>query len=46
MLRRVGDRLRESVRGNDSAIRYGGDEFLVLLRDVEADDQRWRSPGG
>ena len=38
VLRRVGDRLRESVRGNDSAIRYGGDEFLVLLRDVGADE--------
>ena len=37
VLRRVGDRLRESVRGDDSAIRYGGDEFLVLLRHVQAD---------
>ena len=37
VLRRVGNRLRESVRGDDSAIRYGGDEFLVLLRDVQAD---------
>ncbi len=36
VLRRVGNRLRESVRGDDSAIRYGGDEFLVLLRNVEA----------
>jgi diguanylate cyclase (GGDEF)-like protein len=34
VLRRVADRLRDSVRGDDSPIRYGGDEFLVLLRGV------------
>ena len=37
VLRRIGNRLRDSVRGDDSAIRYGGDEFLVLLRAVQAD---------
>ena len=38
VLRRVADRLRESVRGNDVAIRYGGDEFLVLLDGVGETD--------
>ena len=34
VLRRVADRLRDSVRDDDVAIRYGGDEFLVLLDGV------------
>jgi diguanylate cyclase (GGDEF)-like protein len=34
LLRRVAARLRTSVRGDDVPIRYGGDEFLVLLDGV------------
>lgn len=31
MLARVADTIRNSIRGIDSAFRYGGDEFVVLL---------------
>jgi diguanylate cyclase (GGDEF)-like protein len=29
--------LRSSIRGSDAAVRYGGDEFLILLPDTTAD---------
>jgi diguanylate cyclase (GGDEF)-like protein len=34
-LQRVGRILRESVRGDDLAFRYGGEEFLILVPDGE-----------
>ncbi len=34
-LRNVADRLRESVRKQDQVLRLGGDEFMILLRDVD-----------
>lgn len=34
MLKRVGQQLRTSVRESDSVFRYGSDEFVVILRDI------------
>ena len=34
VLRRVGAKLLESVRGSDTACRFGGDEFALLLTNV------------
>jgi diguanylate cyclase (GGDEF)-like protein len=36
VLRAVGDALRHAVRQGDMAFRYGGEEFLLLLRDMDA----------
>jgi diguanylate cyclase (GGDEF)-like protein len=38
ILREVGARLRQSIRGRDVAGRIGGDEFAVLLMDLEDRD--------
>jgi diguanylate cyclase (GGDEF)-like protein len=35
VLAAVADRLARSVREDDLAVRYGGDEFVVLLKDIE-----------
>jgi diguanylate cyclase len=35
LLRAIADRLRASVRADDTAARLGGDEFVLLLREVE-----------
>ncbi|OQW75494.1 MAG: hypothetical protein BVN35_07465 [Proteobacteria bacterium ST_bin11] len=37
LLKEVGRRLLACIRYGDTACRYGGDEFLVLLGDVDAD---------
>lgn len=37
LLRQIGDRLRNMVRGTDTAARIGGDEFLVMLTDLSQD---------
>ena len=38
LLKRVAERLQSSIRGGDTACRYGGDEFVILL--TEIDDER------
>lgn len=37
MLRELGGLLRNSVRGEDIACRYGGDEFLVIMPEINSD---------
>lgn len=36
VIRRVGDCLRDAIRSSDSAYRYGGEEFLILLPETDA----------
>ena len=37
LLLEVAQRLRQAIRGTDTAARLGGDEFVVLLNDLSAD---------
>lgn len=39
VLQNVARRLLESIRGEDTVSRYGGDEFLYVLTDIE--DEKW-----
>ena len=38
VLQKLGEILRESIRGGDVAARYGGDEFIILLNDASLDE--------
>ncbi|MEH8017924.1 diguanylate cyclase [Rheinheimera muenzenbergensis] len=40
LLEEVARRLQSAVRQADTVARFGGDEFIVLLRDIDADDRR------
>jgi diguanylate cyclase (GGDEF)-like protein len=40
VIREVGRRIAETVRGTDRVARFGGEEFVVLLREIGADDIR------
>jgi diguanylate cyclase (GGDEF)-like protein len=37
VLAEIASVFKSSVRGSDSVVRYGGDEFLILLADTTAD---------
>ncbi|RZU98663.1 diguanylate cyclase domain-containing protein [Spiribacter vilamensis] len=37
VLARLGERLEETLRDEDTVARFGGDEFLILVRDYKAD---------
>ena len=39
LLQRVAERLLSCVRGGDTACRYGGDEFVLLLPEVESENR-------
>ena len=45
LLRVLGERLRETVRGNDLVGRVGGDEFLVMCPDIGGPDGAMRLAG-
>ncbi|MEX2103477.1 MAG: diguanylate cyclase, partial [Gaiellaceae bacterium] len=38
LLRAVGERLSRATRGGDVVARQGGDEFLILIADIESED--------
>ena len=43
LLTAIGDRLAASVRADDTAARFGGDEFAILLKDVSGPDEARRA---
>ncbi|MHB8927833.1 MAG: GGDEF domain-containing protein [Bacillota bacterium] len=40
VLRQVGNVLRDHVQGRDAAVRYGGEEFSVVLLDISPEDAK------
>jgi diguanylate cyclase (GGDEF)-like protein len=43
MLRAVAERFLSAVRGEDIVCRYGGEEFIVILPDINAEDAAMRA---
>ena len=46
LLIEVAHRISHSVRETDTVARFGGDEFVVLLAELDADEQRSRTNAG
>jgi diguanylate cyclase (GGDEF)-like protein len=40
VIKRIATIIHESIRGSDKAARFGGEEFVVLLREVNSDDAK------
>ncbi|MCH8538773.1 MAG: diguanylate cyclase [Alkalimonas sp.] len=38
----IANRIQQTVRSADTVARFGGDEFIVLVRDIDEDEQRCR----
>lgn len=45
LLVEIARRLREAVRETDAVVRLGGDEFIVLLRDIDSNERAQRIAG-
>ncbi|MDP4534630.1 PocR ligand-binding domain-containing protein [Alkalimonas collagenimarina] len=42
MLVEIASRLQQTIRSADTVARFGGDEFIVLIRDIDDDEDRCR----
>lgn len=40
VLKQIADKIKENLRPNDVACRYGGDEFVILLKNISGDEVR------
>ena len=40
VIKRVGEMIEQALRGTDKAARFGGEEFVVLLREVDEESAR------
>ena len=43
LLVEVASRLQQSIRSADTVARFGGDEFVVLIREIDADESKART---